>query len=222
MTRGKAVVASYMGVLAYAGFIFLAAGKFRYRQGIIYVITALAGATLTHALERGNSNLSVDRVTMAGAGQLWDKRILGTLFLASLITFVVAGLDSGRFGWSEPMPAWMTIAGVSLMVGGQCLFAVSRRVNRYFSSTVRIQSGHAVCDQGPYRFIRHPGYLGMLISILAFPLLINSYWAFIPASVAAILLIVRTVWEDNVLADALPEYKGYALRTRWKLVPGIL
>jgi protein-S-isoprenylcysteine O-methyltransferase Ste14 len=223
MTRRKAIISSYVGVLLYAGFIFLGAGKLLYFQGLLYVVVALAGTTLSHVLEGSGSDLIVERAGKAGAGQTWDKHILGALFVVGIVTFVTAGLDSGRFGWSGRVPPGITIAGVVFMLAGQVLFAVARRVNGYFSSTVRIQSdrGHKVCDQGPYRYIRHPGYLGLLVALLAFPLLINSYWAFIPVSVSAILLIVRTAMEDRILTDQLPGYQNYAAQTRWKLIPGV-
>jgi protein-S-isoprenylcysteine O-methyltransferase Ste14 len=223
MTKLKAIVGSYVGVLLYAGFIFLGAWKLRYCQGLLYVVIALVGTTLSHVLEGRGSDLIVERASKAGAGQIWDKRILAAIFVVSIVTFVIAGLDSGRFGWSGRVPLGITITGVILMLVGQVLFAVAKRVNNYFSSTVRIQSdrGHKVCDQGPYRYIRHPGYLGMLVSLLAFPLLLNSYWAFIPSSVSAILLIVRTALEDRFLIHQLPGYQGYAAKTRWKLIPGL-
>jgi len=109
------------------------------------------------------------------------------------------------------------------MLGGQLLFAFAKRENEFFSSTVRIQSerGHHVCDTGLYRYVRHPGYLGLLMSLLAFPMVINSYWAFGPALLGAALLVVRTMMEDRMLVDELPGYRGYVARTRWRLVPGM-
>jgi protein-S-isoprenylcysteine O-methyltransferase Ste14 len=106
---------------------------------------------------------------------------------------------------------------------GQVLFAVAKRENDYFSSTVRIQAerGHQVCDTGLYRFVRHPGYLGMLMSLLAFPLVMNSYWAFVPAGIAASVLVVRTVLEDRFLVKELPGYADYTNTTRSKLLPGV-
>lgn len=107
------------------------------------------------------------------------------------------------------------------MVLGQLLFAMAMRENKFFSSTVRLQSerGHRVCDTGLYRFVRHPGYLGMLLSQLSFPLVLGSYWAFVPVGGAVVLLVVRTLLEDRFLLQSLPGYVGYAARTKWRLVP---
>ena len=85
---------------------------------------------------------------------------------------MTAGLDSGRFGWSGSVPLQVTCSGVAFMLACQVLFALAKRENEFFSSTAAIKSvrGRRVCETGPYRFVRHPGYLGMLISQLAFPL----------------------------------------------------
>jgi protein-S-isoprenylcysteine O-methyltransferase Ste14 len=223
VTKAKAIIGSYVGVLAFAAPVFLGAWKLLYWQGLLYVGVALVGTTLNHLLVREGSDLIVDRASRAREGQDWDKRILGAYFLVCVVTFAVAGLDSGRFGWSGPVPLGVAIAGVALTLAGQALFAVAKRENAFFSSTVRIQDerGHRVCDTGPYRFVRHPGYLGMLLSLLAFPLIMESFWAFIPASVGAALLVVRTRLEDRFLTEKLPGYDAYAARTRWRLVPGL-
>lgn len=223
VSRVKAIAASYVGVLLYAGFIFLGAWTFDYWQGILYVVVALAGTTLSHLLVPRDSDLTARRAANAQAGQDWDKRILGAYFLVSIVTFLVAGLDSGHFGWSGHVPLAVTVAGTGLTLAGQAVFALAKRQNEFFSSTVRIETerGHSVCEAGLYRLVRHPGYLGMLVSLLAFPLLINSYWSFIPALVGAALLVLRTVLEDRVLIEQLSGYREYAARTRWRLVPGL-
>jgi protein-S-isoprenylcysteine O-methyltransferase Ste14 len=224
MAKSNAIIASYVGVLAYAGIVFLGAWKLVYWQGLLYLALALVGTTVSHLLMPAVSTLTADRAETAKAGQAWDKRILGVMFLLSIVTFFTAGLDSGRYGWTGPVPPGVTLAGSGLMVVGQILFAVAKRQNAFFSSTVRIQSerGHRVCDTGLYGVMRHPGYLGMLLSSLAFPLVMNAYWAFMPTIAGAAVLIARTVLEDQFLHQELPGYADYALRTRWMLVPGLL
>jgi protein-S-isoprenylcysteine O-methyltransferase Ste14 len=223
MGKTKAIIASYAGVLLYASLVFLGAWKIAYWQGLLYVVLALVGTTLSHILVPAGSTITADRAREAKAGRDWDRRLLGAYFLVNVVTFLTAGLDSGRFHWTGDVPVGVTVAGAALMLSGQVLFAVAKRENAFFSSTVRIQTerGHQVCDTGLYRLVRHPGYLGMLTSQLAFPLVMNSYWAIVPASIGAALLAVRTVLEDRFLVEELPGYKDYTNRTRWKLLPAL-
>lgn len=223
MGQTKAVIASYVGVLLYSALVFLGAWKIAYWQGLLYVALALVGTTVSHILVPAGSTITADRARDAQAGQAWDRRLLLAFFLLNVVTFLIAGLDSGRFGWTGDVAVGITVAGAMLMLSGQALFAVAKRQNAFFSSTVSIQTerGHHVCDEGLYRVVRHPGYLGMLISLLAFPMVMNSYWAFVPAGIGAMLLVARTILEDRFLVDELPGYRDYANRTRWRLLPGV-
>jgi protein-S-isoprenylcysteine O-methyltransferase Ste14 len=96
-------------------------------------------------------------------------------------------------------------------------------VNRFFAVTVRIQTerGHAVADTGPYRYVRHPGYIGMIAFTLASPVALGSWRALVPAAVVAVALVVRTALEDRTLRAELPGYTDYAARVPQKLVPGL-
>jgi len=93
--------------------------------------------------------------------------------------------------------------------------------NTYFSSYVRIQEdrGHTTITSGPYRYVRHPGYLGMIISALVIPLVLGSWWALIPSGLAASVMILRTALEDKTLQEELEGYKEFTQKTRYRLVP---
>jgi len=95
--------------------------------------------------------------------------------------------------------------------------------NIYFSTAVRIQydRGHTVASGGPYCYIRHPGYLGMIIYHLSTPIILGSLWALIPASLTVTLFIIRTLLEDNTLKNKLEGYKEYAERVEYRLMPGV-
>ena len=96
-------------------------------------------------------------------------------------------------------------------------------VNPFFEKTVRIQKerGHHVIDTGPYAVVRHPGYAGFVGWIISAPLLLASAWAFIPALLAVVGILVRTILEDRTLQAELPGYCEYAVRVRFRLVPGV-
>jgi len=153
----------------------------------------------------------------------WD-RILAPLMAVSLSfpLVIVAGLDH-RFGWSPEFPIGLEILGFSMIVPGY-LFAVwAIAENRFFSSMVRIQTdrGHSVCDSGPYRFVRHPGYAGNILPLPGIVLALGSVWTLIPAAVALIILVVRTALEDRTLQEELPGYRDYSGVVRYRLIPGI-
>ncbi len=223
MDKIKAIVASYVGVIAYAGLVFVGAGTIRYWQGALYLLLAVLGTTLCHLLMRPGSELAVRRLREARCGQSWDQRLLGVFFVVNAMMFLVAGVDSGRFHWSGAVPLALTVAGAGLMLVGQLLFALAKRENAFFSSTVHIQMarGHRVCETGPYRWVRHPGYLGLLVALAGFPLVMGAYWAFVPAVLGAAILVMRTALEDRFLFVALPGYRAYAARTKYRLIPGV-
>lgn len=221
MQNVRAIIASFVGVMLMASIIFLAGGKLLFWQAILYVVLALLGTVLSHLLTPGGSSIAARRAETATKGEPWDQRVMGIYFLVNLFMFVLAGLDAGRFGWSMPFPIAWTVIGVVLMVGGQVLFALARRTNTFFSATVRIdtEGNHRVCTTGPYRLVRHPGYLGMAIAVVGFPLVMGSVWSFIPVVLSLVLLLVRTAREDRFLMDKLPGYKAYAEETTSKIFP---
>jgi protein-S-isoprenylcysteine O-methyltransferase Ste14 len=223
INKRKAVVFSYIGVIGMASVIFIAGGRLLYWQAWLYLGLALVGTSLTHVITPGESNLAADRANSAKAGESWDRRIVGLLFLLGIATFIVAGLDSGRFGWSGNAPLAATIVGAVVMFIGQLIFALARRENAFFTSTVQIAEDrlHAVCATGPYSVIRHPGYLGITISILGFPLVIGSYWAFIPAVLSVAVLVIRIRLEERFLKDRLAGYREYTRSVKFKLIPFI-
>jgi protein-S-isoprenylcysteine O-methyltransferase Ste14 len=153
----------------------------------------------------------------------WDK-VLAPLMAVS-VSFpmvIVAGLDH-RYNWSPELPPWLIVIGFILITIGYAFSAWAVVENRFFSSVVRIQTdrGHVVCDTGPYRVVRHPGYAGNILPLFGIVLALGSVWTLIPAAVASIISVIRTVLEDQTLQEELPGYRDYARRVRYRLIPGI-
>jgi protein-S-isoprenylcysteine O-methyltransferase Ste14 len=153
----------------------------------------------------------------------WDK-VLAPLMAVSISypMVIVAGLDH-RFNWSPELSLWLNVIGFILIAFGYAYAAWAMVENRFFSSVVRIQKerGHVVCDTGPYRFVRHPGYAGNILPLFGIILALGSVWTLIPAVVAIIITVLRTVLEDQTLQEELPGYRDYTQRVRYRLIPWI-
>ena len=134
---------------------------------------------------------------------------------------MVAGLDV-RFGWSS-VPLALSLAGLLVVVAGNAVVSWGMSANRYFARVVRIQDdrGQQVCSTGPYRYVRHPGYVGMIVYTIAMAIGLGSWWAVIPALLVAAAFVVRTAMEDRTLQTELPGYSEYASRVPYRLVPGV-
>jgi len=153
----------------------------------------------------------------------WDKVLATIVGVLALGAFFVVGLDE-RFGWSPQLDSAIHLAALIFYALGQGLFSWAMASNKFFSSVVRIQMdrNQTVATGGPYQYVRHPGYVGYIISFfLATPLALGSLWAPIPGGLGALLLIIRTALEDRTLLEELDGYKAYAKRVRYRLLPGI-
>ena len=153
----------------------------------------------------------------------WDK-VLAPLMAVSIgyPLVIVAGLDH-RYGWSPEFPVWLNAVGFVLITFGYAFASWALAENRFFFTTtiIRTDLGHAVCDSGPYRFVRHPGYAGNILPLFGIVLALGSLWALIPAAAAMIVTIVRTALEDRTLQEELTGYREYADRVRYRLLPGV-
>lgn len=153
----------------------------------------------------------------------WDRAILPVIALVGPLTsWILAGL-SHRFGWVGGFPAAARVAAFAVLVGGSALVTWSMLVNPFFSAVVRLQQdrGQTAISKGPYRFVRHPGYLGMLVANLASPVLLDAVPMFIPIVIVSVLLVARTALEDRTLRAGLPGYADYARATTARLIPGL-
>ena len=153
----------------------------------------------------------------------WDKVLAPLMALSiSFPLVIVAGLDH-RWGWSPEFPRWLIVFGFILIALGYAFATWALAENRFFATVVRIQAdrGHVVCDSGPYRVVRHPGYAGNLLPLLGIALALSSVWTLIPAAVALIISVTRTALEDRTLQEELPGYRDYTRRVRYRLLPGI-
>lgn len=221
MEKVKLLMKGFVTNLVFSAILFICAGRINYTQGWIFLSINILSTLMNYFTIHKNSELINERSKLGEGIKSWDKLLLGLSALFYLIIIVLAGLDSGRFQWTPNFNWSISVSGVVLMVIGQILFLTARSQNNFFSSVVRIQKdrGHVVCDTGLYKIVRHPGYLGMIISLMGLPLITTSIWSIIPTLIAIILLLIRTSLEDKTLINELDGYAEYTKKTHNKLIP---
>ena len=212
-------------LLMTGGILFAAAGTLAWSYawwvlGVYFAALLVAMALLVPRFPE----LVAERAKPAPADTLgWDKKLAPLYILLS--TFGVplaAGLDY-RLAGTAPMPGWIPILGLVAIPFSYGLVVWSMAANAHFVGNVRIQvdGTHQVASGGPYRLVRHPGYLGMTCQSVAMSLALSSLWALGAAGVAFIILVIRTALEDAALRQQLPGYQEYADEVRYRLFPGI-
>ena len=203
--------------------LFASAGTLVWGWAWVYFVIYLAGIAVTGALLwRLNPGLIAERASTKGA-KGWDLIVGSVWALVYMVgLLVVAGLDR-RLGWSGTLAAWIHLVGAAGFSAGLALFLWAMLSNARFATVVRVGAlgEHAVCQSGPYRTVRHPGYTGAILQGLALPFLLGSWWALIPGVLATGLMALRTFLEDRTLHAELPGYQEYAERVRFRLLSGV-
>lgn len=157
---------------------------------------------------RGRDNLALLRITA------------GVFFVTQ---WIVAGLDVGRFHWSDSVPAPLRAVGLVCFGAVLATWNWAMRTNPFFSAAVRVQTdrGHHVVAEGPYRFVRHPGYAAFVLLGWGGPLALGSWWAILTHLVVVVIFVRRALIEDRMLRQELPGYAEYAARVRYRFLPGV-
>ncbi len=216
-------VLQLVGAQVFFGLVlFLSAGTWRWSRAWFYLglVVCLLACNAAWVLPR-NPEIIAERGRRHRGTSRFDKVILPIYSAAGLATFAVSGLDV-RFGSTMLPPAWAAI-GAALVAGGMIPVAGAMAVNRHLEQTARIQHdrGHQVTTAGPYTYVRHPMYAGLVLQSLGAPLVLGSAWALLPAAATIALIVIRTAFEDRMLRAQLPGYADYAARTRYRLLPGV-
>jgi len=201
--------------------LFISAGRWDYLYGWGYFLLYIYVELFTWLIIP--SELVQERIKPGPGTKKWDYVFYAFFLPLTCIIPLIAALDGGRYHWTANFPIWVNISAFIVIFLGYSLMILSLWKNQFFSTTVRIQKdrGHCVVDKGPYAFIRHPGYAGLIISSFAIAIALNSLWALIPAGLYAVALIVRTYLEDVTLQKELRGYVDYAARVGYRLIPKI-
>ena len=171
---------------------------------------------------RYNPDLMSERLSPPKGAKGWDRAILSSLRLTQLLRYILAGLDL-RYGWTSGFPLAAQISAIIVCGFSIALFTWSMASNPFFSQIVRIQTdrSHTVASSGPYRYVRHPAYVSMILFELAISTLLASWWALVAGGLCAAMILLRTALEDRTLNKELIGYPDYSHQVRYRLFPGI-
>jgi protein-S-isoprenylcysteine O-methyltransferase Ste14 len=208
--------------VAFALALFLPAGNFGWLAGWIYFALFFSFYLGVNVwLYRHNPGLLQERAHLSTSDQKgWDKLLFPVLVLFPFLWLVFISLDAERFHWS-PEPLWLQYVGGIILLGSFYVLFLAFRENSYLSPVVRIQEerGQQVVSTGPYRYVRHPMYAGILLFAVGTPLMLGSWAGVLVASVFVAILARRAVLEERTLRQELPGYEAYMERVRYRIIP---
>jgi protein-S-isoprenylcysteine O-methyltransferase Ste14 len=220
--RLEFVVKSLAGVVLTALLLFLPAGMLAWPWAWAYLVIDMLVIGLTALLV--DPELIAERNQRRHADQkAWDRALFGAFgLIIGLLIPLLAGFNV-RYDWQPSISSTVQVGALIVYILGWGIHLWSMIANRFFSQVVRIQTDRQqqVVSSGPYRWLRHPGYLGGILLTVSGPLMLGSFWATLAGLVGGVLLIVRTALEDRDLRAELGGYIEYAKRVRWRLLPGI-
>ncbi|MDH5468383.1 MAG: isoprenylcysteine carboxylmethyltransferase family protein [Candidatus Aminicenantes bacterium] len=222
-SKAMTIIKTVVTVLFMFALFFIPAGTLNWPEAwlfIVFYLTAVTGLMIW--MKKKAPGLLKERMSRKKEAKSWDRKFLIAYCLVLIVFLIIPGLDAVRFRWSE-VPLILKVLGFIGYIPGLGFAFWAMKENAYASDVVRIQEdrGHTVCTTGPYRHVRHPMYVGVILFLFCFPLSLGSLYTFIPSSIIIILFIIRTSLEDRALQEELPGYKEYSQKVRYRLLPGV-
>jgi protein-S-isoprenylcysteine O-methyltransferase Ste14 len=220
--KTKVIVQCMVTAVVAGAMLFLPAGTWKFWQGWIFLgmlVIPMVAASIYFS-ERDPQLVERRLQSKEKIGE--QKLIMKFAKLTFFAAFLIPGFDF-RFGWSRrtfgAVPVWLMILSGTIALAGYLMTYWVMSANSYASRIIQVEKDQRVISVGPYRIVRHPMYLGGVISILFTPLALGSYWA-VPAFALVIpVIVLRILNEEKVLRQELAGYSEYCERTRSRLVP---
>jgi protein-S-isoprenylcysteine O-methyltransferase Ste14 len=213
-----------LGLIVIGAVLFGTAGTFDWPEAWVYIVIQFGwSVALAFYLWNHDPALLEDRLKLTKkSAKRWDKILTVATTPVYIAYLVIPGLDAVRYRWSH-VPVWVEIICFILVTGAFVWITWVTKENTYLSRFVEIQEerGHKVITTGPYRFVRHPMYIGVSILMLLLPVALGSLYTLIPMAFALLCVVVRTHLEDKTLHRELEGYEAYAQKTKYRLIPGI-
>ena len=218
--RLKGFITGLIPVIIMAGVLFLSSGQVTWPMAWIFIgIHTVATAILVMSI---SPSLILERSYRKDGVKTWDVTLVRLLHGLGILLLITAGIDL-RFHLTGYFPISLQVFGLILFILGYGILILAAISNPFFSALVRIQDErehHVICN-GLYQYIRHPGYLGLILCMVAEPLMFHSLPAWIPCILVVALFFIRTGFEDRTLIHELSGYSGYANRVKYRIIPWI-
>lgn len=220
----KKLIPTLMVLAWWIGSLFLAAGRLDWVRGWISVAVWVVGmSAVMPIVQHWNPGVLKARAKWRHKDTKgFDKIFLAIYMPLHFMLPVIGGFDAVRFHWSS-LPFGFVYVGSILFALALAMITWVMIVNPFAESSVRIQTdrGHTVITSGPYRLVRHPMYVGIILLYFSTALIWGSVWALGLGALLMVLLIWRTAREDRTLSQELAGYEQYAAVTRYRLLPGV-
>ncbi|WP_310772278.1 methyltransferase family protein [Mycobacterium sp. Z3061] len=219
-TALKIVASLLYGVVLYSVLVFVPAGTLHYWQGWAFVAIAMGLTTVSTVCLAVTNPAALRRRMRAGPraeGRTVQKVLITLLFATSMGVMAFSAFDH-RMGWS-PVPVWVNVIGdVMIAVGlSSALLVVVQ--NSYAAATIAVEQGQTLTSDGLYGLVRHPMYSGSLIMMFGIPFALGSYWGLLIVLAGVVVLVLRILDEEKLLATELAGYREYTQQVRYRLVP---
>ena len=220
----RMIARSSIALVAFAVLLFLPAGTLKFWEAWVYVAIMFLPAIIFYAYFVKHDPQLVERRLQFKEKVKEQRAVMKLVVVIFVAAFLTAGLDH-RFGWTRQLeggpPTWLKVTAQALVLAGylETLWVVT--VNRFAARTIRVEAGQKVISDGPYAFVRHPMYSGMLGMWLCAPFALGSYVALPVFALLIPLIVLRLLNEEQVLRLELPGYEAYCEKTRFRLVPHV-
>jgi protein-S-isoprenylcysteine O-methyltransferase Ste14 len=220
----KLLLQNIIFVVALGALLFASAGTLHWPAAWVFLVTsAILGPACGLWLAKTDPALLAERLrpTFQADQPAADKKFMLTFVVVALIWLVAIGLD--RRAQASGVPLVLKALGLAMYLLSTAFIMWVFHENSFAAPVVKVQAArhHRVISSGPYAFVRHPMYSGIMLFFVGVPLLLGSWWGVAIAPVFAILFAIRARIEERALVEGLPDYADYAARVRYRLVPGL-
>lgn len=220
----KLLLQNTIFIVAIGALLFAAAGSLHWPAAWVFLaISAILGPACGLWLARTDPALLAERLrpTFQADQPAADKKFMLAFAVAVPVWLIAIGLDRRAQASGVPLP--LQALGLAMYLLSTALIMWVFRENSFAAPVVKVQADrhHRVVSSGPYAFVRHPMYSGVMLFFAGVSLLLGSWWGLAIAPLFVALLAVRARIEERALVEGLPDYADYAARVRYRLVPGL-